>query len=386
MAVLCNVNAQWTGTNPVTTTSQVGIGTTTPANSLHVVKSNITSPVFTADDIAIFEGTNALLKLHATALGGIDFASTSSRAKAHLRYNFATDNFTFTNASGNAFTVLNSGFFGIGVATPTAKLDVNGSAKFVDGIRITKTGDGYLSFYNSTTAVGEIRGNGTTGLGFYSTVLGTHSLVANNNTGFIGLGTSTPDSKLHIKGGNLHLETGKNGADPNLMFGQNSTNEFGQYAIEYLSGSGLNFWTPHGSENNLQNYVLFLSKKGTVGIGTDLASNTYNGIANYYKLSVAGSVRAKEVVVETGWADYVFAKDYKLKSLKEVEQYINENGTLPNVPSEKEMKEKQIGLGEQNKIQQEKIEELTLYSIQQQKQIDALLERLNKVESTIGSK
>jgi len=383
MAVLCNVNAQWTGTNPVTTTSTVGIGTTTPANSLHVVKSNITSPVFTADDIAIFEGTNALLKLHATALGGIDFASTTSRAKAYLRYDFTTNNFTFTNASGNAFTVLNSGFFGIGVATPTAKLDVNGSAKFVDGIRITKTGDGYLSFYNSTTAVGEIRGNGTTGLGFYSTVKGTHSLVANNNTGFIGLGTSTPDAKLHVKGGFLHLETGVAGvAGPSINFGSGNTDnaQLGQYGIEYIQGSGLNFWTPNGSETGMQNSILFLHKNGCVGIGTNLASNTNN----YYKLSVNGSVRAKEVVVETGWADYVFADDYKLKSLDEVELYIKEHKTLPNIPSEQEIKKQNIGLGEQNRLQQEKIEELTLYAIQQQKQIDILLERLSKVETLIG--
>ena len=102
-----------------------------------------------------------------------------------------------------------------------------------------------------------------------------------------------------------------------------------------------------------------------LGIGT---SNFTDG-TDTYRLSVKGKVRAEEVKVYNTWADYVFAKNYDLKPLTKVEEYIAQNGHLPNVPSAKEITEKGLELGEMAKIQQEKIEELTLYLIQQNKEI-----------------
>ena len=103
-----------------------------------------------------------------------------------------------------------------------------------------------------------------------------------------------------------------------------------------------------------------------IGIGT---SNFTDG-ADTYRLSVKGKVRAEEVKVYNTWADYVFSPAYELPSLKQVESYIAQNGHLPNVPSAKEITEKGLALGEMAKIQQEKIEELTLYLIQQNKEIE----------------
>ena len=105
-----------------------------------------------------------------------------------------------------------------------------------------------------------------------------------------------------------------------------------------------------------------------IGIGT---SNFTDG-ADTYRLSVKGKVRAEEVKVYNTWADYVFSPAYELPSLKQVESYIAQNGHLPNVPSAKEITEKGLRLGEMAKIQQEKIEELTLYLIQQNKEIEEL--------------
>ena len=105
-----------------------------------------------------------------------------------------------------------------------------------------------------------------------------------------------------------------------------------------------------------------------IGIGT---SNFTDG-ADTYRLSVKGKVRAEEIKVYNTWADYVFSPAYKLPSLKQVENYIAQNGHLPNVPSAKEITEKGLPLGEMAKIQQEKIEELTLYLIQQNKEIEEL--------------
>lgn len=105
-----------------------------------------------------------------------------------------------------------------------------------------------------------------------------------------------------------------------------------------------------------------------IGIGT---SNFIDGDTTY-RLSVKGKIRAEEVKVYNTWADYVFSPSYKLASLKEVESYIVKNGHLKNVPSAKEITEKGLELGEMAKIQQEKIEELTLYLIEQNKEIEEL--------------
>ncbi|GAA3771917.1 hypothetical protein [Flavobacterium ginsengiterrae] len=107
---------------------------------------------------------------------------------------------------------------------------------------------------------------------------------------------------------------------------------------------------------------------GNIGIGT---TNFADG-SETYRLSVKGKVRAEEIKVYNTWADYVFDPSYKLPTLKEVENYIVQNGHLQNVPSAKEIVENGLALGEMTKIQQEKIEELTLYVIQQNKEIEEL--------------
>ena len=113
-----------------------------------------------------------------------------------------------------------------------------------------------------------------------------------------------------------------------------------------------------------------LQVDGRVFVGTpSTATNDYD--ANY-KLLVNGKVLVRnEVYVKQdgiGWADYVFAKDYKLMPLQEVEQHINEKGHLPNMPSAAEVEKDGIAVGDLIKRQQEKIEELTLYLIEMKKQ------------------
>lgn len=97
-----------------------------------------------------------------------------------------------------------------------------------------------------------------------------------------------------------------------------------------------------------------------------------------YKLDVNGIIRAKEVLVETGWADFVFKEGYKLPTLSDVEAHIEENGHLPGIPSETEIKENGgIGLSEMNTKLLQKIEELTLYVIQQNKEIERLKSKID---------
>lgn len=91
------------------------------------------------------------------------------------------------------------------------------------------------------------------------------------------------------------------------------------------------------------------------------------------RLAVNGIIRAKEIKVEaTNWPDYVFQPEYKLRPIRDVDNYIKDNGHLPNVPKAAEVSAQGIALGEMNKILLEKIEELTLYIIQQDKRIEYL--------------
>jgi hypothetical protein len=103
---------------------------------------------------------------------------------------------------------------------------------------------------------------------------------------------------------------------------------------------------------------------GNVGIGT--------GPQTDYPLAVNGTIRAKEVKVEANWADFVFEEDYQLKPLEEVEEFVKENKHLPDIPSEEEVEKEGISVGEMNAKLLQKIEELMLYTIKQQKEIDRL--------------
>jgi len=139
-----------------------------------------------------------------------------------------------------------------------------------------------------------------------------------------------------------------------------------------------------------------LKLNGKVGIGNSFANfpNTAGAVnvANY-NLFVKGGILTEEVRVslQSAWADYVFSKEYNLKTLDEVASFINQNGHLPNMPSARQVKEEGIELGEIAKLQQEKIEELTLYVIQlskenqeEKEQNKALLQKLSDLEEKVN--
>lgn len=108
---------------------------------------------------------------------------------------------------------------------------------------------------------------------------------------------------------------------------------------------------------------------GTVGIGT----NDTKG----YKFAVAGSMIAESIKVKLQgtWPDFVFAKTYDRQTLQETEKHIQEKGHLPGIPSATEVKNNGIDLGEMNAKLLQKIEELTLHLIDQEKRIKELEQR-----------
>lgn len=136
-----------------------------------------------------------------------------------------------------------------------------------------------------------------------------------------------------------------------------------------------------------------LKFNGKVGIGSvgAYASGMFPNSASTvnvsnYKLFVTGGILTEEVRVSLAstWADYVFAKDYKLPTLTELEKQIKIKGHLPNMPSAKEVKENGIELGEMTKMQQEKIEELTLYAIEQNKTNEKQSKEIAELKSLVN--
>ena len=98
-----------------------------------------------------------------------------------------------------------------------------------------------------------------------------------------------------------------------------------------------------------------------------------NSLDSRYICLINGWTRAKRIEVKANfWSDYVLKPDYDLKPLEEVEMFINDNQHLPDVPSEKDVLSNGIDIAAMNAILLQKIEELTLYVIEQDKKIKAL--------------
>ena len=113
---------------------------------------------------------------------------------------------------------------------------------------------------------------------------------------------------------------------------------------------------------------------GNVGIGVASPVN---------KLEVCGTIRAKEVRVETGWCDYVFSPSYKLRSLEEVSAYIAAHKHLPDVTSGDEIEKNGLLVGNTMQDQMRKIEELTLYTIEQNEKLKEANAKINTQEGQL---
>jgi hypothetical protein len=202
----------------------------------------------------------------------------------------------------------------------------------------------------------------------------------NFTNGNVGIGTTNPTSRLQVEG-TAHISsimTGLIALDP---YNHNFTYDgktFNHYGLKWQMDDS---WQTNSATLWLSSYAgikLFtggeprfaIRSNGNVGIGTTNPQN---------KLDVNGVIRAKEIKVETGWADFVFHEGYKLPSLNEVKQHINKNKHLPGIPTEKEVKENGVNVGEMQSKLLQKIEELTLYVIQQNEKIQVLENKLNEL-------
>jgi len=212
---------------------------------------------------------------------------------------------------------------------------------------------------------------------FYGYGSSAHTNYNISHQGNISIGTTTALSKFHVNNGAIRITGGSpNFAGPALLFGESghATNEYGKFFMEYVEDKGLNFgipWPASGFGSN----ILFISNTKKVGIGTD------NFSCSDYKFFVKSGIKTEKIKVEiasaNGWADYVFEKNYKLMSLGDLEKYIIKNKHLPEVPTTKEAIANGIELKAMNILLLKKVEELTLYLIEQNKKIEKLEQLIN---------
>jgi hypothetical protein len=183
--------------------------------------------------------------------------------------------------------------------------------------------------------------------------------------GSVGINSTSPQGNLHI--GKQEAQAGTSGESIRLVL-QPYSNDGGSWQFkcrDLASNAYLDI-------NYGVSKALTIHNGGNIGIGTSDPGK--------YKLNVSGSIRADEIVVNTTGADFVFDSTYNLRSLPELETFIKQNKHLPEIAPAKEMQENGVSAGEMQAKLLQKVEELTLYVIEKDKEIAKQQQKLETQE------
>lgn len=275
---------------------------------------------------------------------------------------------------------------GIGESSPEYKLHVTSSMSCA-------------GLFESTTSISKIRLRCSSTSGTESSVntygnnlvlcTGGYKRLDITSGGDVGIGTSSPKKLLHVDGdtyfkGHMFLHA---------YAGDGSSGTAYIQARDMSGSSDLNLQLRTQNNGNVVNAMRLqadgavtiggtsavggteLTVKGAVHIGASSTASHASQTGNYQLWVEKGIVSEDFSMADVAnWSDFVFEEDYELPALSEVESFVKENKHLPDVPSEAAVKANGYSLHDMNVTLLQKVEELTLYIIKQQKQIDQLME------------
>ena len=355
----------------LTQDGNVGIGTLSPQQKLHVVGNvKVTGDSF-------LRGHLFLNALEGDGMSGIAYlqardVTTTSNIDLQFR----------TKKAANIVDVMRltqDGNVGIGTITPETKLSVVSASENIVNI-CNSTGNiganifiafsnGYNTNYNNVRArIGanfDANGAGrltfcTGGSGFASPYyVAPAERMRIDEKGNVGIGTTTPTKgKLHIRG-SLHIE-----------------NEDGTAQVFHVSA---------GKQLVFVGDSAYIMYNKAVLNGENNFDQTKLPYYNNYSLWVSHGIVTEDIVLAKPhqWDDYVFNEDYKLQSLPELEKFVKTNKHLPNMPSETDLKQNGYTMHQMNRNMVKTMEELTLHVIEQEKNISGLNEQAKQKDEQI---
>jgi len=394
-----------------TLTGNLNLSTGTQLQAPYYGLSSFFTQPANSSNLAIFANSTT----STTDLVGVGWRFIPASSSSYLPSVFSIDGSGNTTISGSTYVAQN---LGVGTVSPAAFIHVLGTTEqfraaydATDYVKFIVSSTGGLSITPTGTAIsttisgGVIFGNTNQNCylpstsGAINTTVAPYQFAGSTNTYFraaIGGVTSTSLATAHnYSNFNVAATPFTLAASVNIPFAASAViNPIGTVTL----GSGATvsntatLYIDGANTQGANNYALYSNGATALNYFNGYVAINTPTMPAGYQFAVNGNMVATAVTVKlySNWPDYVFRKNYKITSLPELKNYIDMNHHLPGMPSAAEVAANGLNLGEMNKLLTKKMEELTLYMIEKDKQltieeeqIKAQNEKIEKLEKAV---